>query len=94
MLRSVLASGVDLQMCVVGGARAKVGPLTWRKDPSQGTPKTRNSTDLSHFFVRAQIHFRKKNIKITPHSRDEGAPIRELRDFSMLGPRFYTNGPL
>ena len=33
------------------------GGGTWRRDPCQGTPKTKNSTDLNHYFLgRVQIH--------------------------------------
>ena len=40
------------------------GGATWRRDLSQGTPKTENYTDLSHHFLgRAEIHFR-KNVRL------------------------------
>ena len=46
-----------IQPPVLGG-----GGATWSGVPPYGTPKTENSTDLTHYFLGwTQIHFRKKN---------------------------------
>ena len=38
------------------------GGELWRRGSYQGTPKTKNSTDLVHYFLGlAKIHFRKNN---------------------------------
>ena len=45
------------------------GRPTWRSDPSQGTPKTKNSSDLAHYFFgsgpksRTKIKIYKKENK-------------------------------
>ena len=79
-------------ICECGwGCPRKSGPPDLAKGSKPGYPRARNSTDIGrYFFVRGPNSLSKK---ITPHFRNEGASIRELRDFSMLGPRFYTIGP-
>ena len=47
-------------MATGGSSRRFWGRPTWRSDPSQGTPKTKNSSDLAHYFWGvAQNHVQK-----------------------------------
>ena len=55
MIKSVLKSTLADPAADFGGG------ATWRRGSYQGTPKTKNSTDLVHYFLGlAKIHFRKK----------------------------------
>ena len=57
------------------------GGALWRRDQSQGTPKTKHSTDLGHYFLEGP-KFTKKNkqIKNDPHL----PPVRRSTKSSKL----------
>ena len=77
-----------------GSSRRFWGRPTWRSDPSQGTPKTKNSSDLAHYFLgsgpksRTKIKYKKGKQK-SPAS----GPwfIMEVHGYP-VGPRFVLRG--
>ena len=60
-----------------GSSRRFWGRPTWRSDRSQGTPKTKNSSDLAHYFLGSGPKSRTK-IKIYKKGKQKKSGFRSL----------------
>ena len=78
-----------------GSSRRFWGRPTWRSDPSQGTPKTKNSLDLAHYFLGSGPKSRTKIKYIKKESKKVRLQVPGLSWKSMVspvGPRFVLRG--
>ena len=78
-----------------GSSRRFWGRPTWRSDPSQGTPKTKNSSDLAHYFLGSGPKSRTKikNIKRKTKKLRLQVPGSSWKSVvSPVGPWFVLRG--